>query len=211
MATVNVCETFVSIQGESTYAGATCFFIRLTECNLRCTYCDTKYAYSLGKEVKVGELVAQCRESFAQIVQITGGEPLLQAGFPELARELQSRSGKTVLVETNGSRDISVIPEGVIAVMDIKCPGSGEVKAMDWKNIQRLRPQDEVKFVLLDRKDYEYAAEIVREQELARHCKTILFSPVFDKLAPGMLAKWICEDGLPVRIQIQLHKYIGAR
>jgi 7-carboxy-7-deazaguanine synthase len=211
MATVSVCETFVSIQGESTYAGLSCYFIRLAGCNLRCRYCDTTYAYNPGLDAPIPDLVAECRANPAAIVEITGGEPLLQPGFRELATALRDQGGKPVLVETNGSLDISAIPAGVIAIMDIKCPGSGASEAMDPANIARLRPQDEVKFVLGDRTDYEWARDFVRRHSLATRCHAVLFSPVFGKLPAKDVAQWIVVDGLPVRVQVQLHKVLGMK
>jgi 7-carboxy-7-deazaguanine synthase len=211
MATVNICETFVSIQGESTFAGLSCFFIRLAGCNLRCRYCDTPYAYGPGLDAPIPDLVAECRASKAAIVEITGGEPLLQPGFRELATALRDQVGKPVLVETNGSQDISAIPAGVMAIMDVKCPGSGAGEFMDLANIGRLRPQDEVKFVLTDRKDYEWARDFLRRNSLASRCQAVLFSPVFGVLTAKDLGQWIMDDGLPVRLQVQLHKILGVK
>ncbi len=211
MATVNVCEIFESIQGESTWAGLSCFFIRLSGCNLRCKYCDTPRAYEPGKDMDTDDIVAQCRDSKAVIAEITGGEPLLQDGFYALASAMADLSEKPVLVETNGSRDISVIPEGVITIMDIKCPGSGQHEAMDFDNIGRVRPQDEVKFVLAGRPDYEWARGIVEKGELASRCHAVLFSPVHGVLDARELGEWIVTDGLPVRLQVQLHKIMGMK
>lgn len=211
MTTVNVCETFISIQGESTFAGLSCFFIRLAGCNLRCRYCDTTYAYAPGSEAPIEQLVSESRAAKAAIVEITGGEPLLQPAFRELASALRDRGGKPVLVETNGSRDISVIPTGVIAIMDVKCPGSGESESMDPANIGRLRPQDEVKFVLTDRTDYEWARDFVKRHTLASRCHAVMFSPVFGVLTAKDLGQWILEDGLSVRLQVQLHKVLGIK
>jgi 7-carboxy-7-deazaguanine synthase len=211
MATVNICETFVSIQGETTYAGLSCFFIRLAGCNLRCRYCDTTYAYNPGLDAPIQDLVEECRRNPTAIVEITGGEPLLQAGFRELAAALRDRGGRPVLVETNGSLDISAVPAGVIAIMDVKCPGSGVSEAMDPANIGRLRPQDEVKFVLSDRKDYEWARDFVKRHTLATRCHAVLFSPVFGKLPAKEVGQWILEDGSPVRVQVQLHKVLGMK
>jgi 7-carboxy-7-deazaguanine synthase len=211
MATVNVCETFVSIQGESTYAGFSCFFVRLAGCNLRCRYCDTKYAYAFGRDVFVADIVKQCRISKAFITEITGGEPLLQAGFAGLAMALRDKTGKKVLVETNGSCDISAIPDGVIAIMDIKCPGSGESNCLDLKNVWRLREYDEVKFVLSNRPDYLWAKKFVEKYKLDSRCNAVLFSPVSGKMDGKNLGKWIVADGLPVRLQVQLHKLMGLK
>ena len=211
MGTVNVCETFTSIQGESTRAGLPCFFIRLSGCNLRCNYCDTKYSYGPGKDASVADLVADCAASRALIVEVTGGEPLLQAGFRELALALRDHSDKLVLVETNGSRDISVIPEGVITIMDVKCPGSGESEEMDLANVGRLRAGDEVKFVLCHRNDYDWARSLVDRHDLASVCSAVFFSPVSGVLDGRKLGEWIVEDGLPVRLQLQLHKVLGFK
>jgi len=209
MGIVNVCETFTSIQGESSCAGLPCFFIRLSGCNLRCTYCDTKQAYAPGKDMSIPDLVADCSASSAVIVEVTGGEPLLQPGFRDLATELRENAGKQVLVETNGSQDISVIPDGVIAIMDVKCPGSGENEAMDLENIGRLRPKDEVKFVIGGRDDYDWAKHFVKQYNLTSVCRYVFFSPVFGLLSAKELGEWIVRDGLPVRLQVQLHKILG--
>jgi 7-carboxy-7-deazaguanine synthase len=209
--TVEVIETFTSIQGESTYAGLPCFFIRLAGCNLRCRYCDTPQAMSPGRKTRVGDLVMHAKASGASIVEITGGEPLLQAGFRRLAIGLRDRVRKPVLVETNGSRDISVIPAGVVAVMDIKCPGSGQSRAMDPGNLRRLRPQDEVKFVIGSRADYEWARNLARRHAIWNRCHAVLLGPVWGKVKPERLAEWILDDALPVRLQIQWHKVLNLR
>ncbi|MBU4199190.1 MAG: radical SAM protein [Verrucomicrobia bacterium] len=205
---VQVCETFISIQGESTWAGMPCFFIRLAGCNLHCVYCDTGYAQSGGEPATVSELVEKFRKTGLGLVAVTGGEPLIQPGTTALLQELQSCG--TVLIETNGSRDISGIPPAVIAVMDIKCPSSGESEATDWKNMQRLRPRDEVKFVVGGREDYLWASGVMREHDLTKRCQAVLMSPVSDLLAPAELAAWILRDRLPVRLNLQLHKIIWS-
>jgi 7-carboxy-7-deazaguanine synthase len=209
--TVKVTETFVSLQGESTWAGSPCFFVRLSGCNLRCRYCDTRHAYAEGVETPVAELVEAFHQSRAPLAEITGGEPLLQAGFPELAVGLRERDGKTVLVETNGSLDLSLIPAGIIAVMDLKCPGSGESGAMDMGNLRRLRSDDEVKFVIGDRADFDWACEMVGRHGLASRCRAVLFSPVFGVLAASTLGAWLVEARLPVRLQLPLHKMLEIR
>lgn len=211
VSTVELCETFVSIQGESTRAGMPCFFIRLAGCNLRCVYCDTSYAYAPGCRVEITELVGECTASGMGLVEITGGEPLIQDGFPQLATALRDLPGKTVMVETNGSRDISVVPDGVIAIMDIKSPGSGVADAMDLRNIERLRPCDEVKFVLCDRQDYEWAKVLVAERGLAERCHAVLFVPAHGLLKPRTLGEWMIEDGFPARLQLQMHRVLGVR
>lgn len=212
MTTVDLFETFVSIQGESTYAGLSCFFVRLAGCNLDCAYCDSPRARTAagGRTAGVDELVEACRASSAAIVEITGGEPLLQPGFRALAEALcGSCGGRPVLVETNGSLDLSLIPAGAIAIMDVKTPGSGMGGRMDPGNIGRLRPHDEVKFVIIDHADYEWAAEFVRRHRLADKCHAVLFSPAWGRLDPGTLAGWLLKDALPVRLQVQLHKLLG--
>ncbi len=210
-AELSIAETFLSIQGESTWAGLPCFFIRLSGCNLRCRYCDTKESYAGGKIKTTGELVREALASGAAITEITGGEPLLQAGCQKLAADLLAATGKPVLVETNGSIDISAIPQGVIAVMDVKCPGSGESGAMDFENINRLRGYDEVKFVIADRVDFEWAADVVRRHDLVKRCHAVLFGVVHGKVALGELGQWVLEERLPVRVYTQLHKIMGVR
>ena len=207
---IQVCEIFVSIQGESTYTGCPCFFIRLAGCNLHCVYCDTAYARSEGNPQTISGLLEQFRATGLILAAVTGGEPLIQPGTVALLKRLQSQG--TVLIETNGSQDISVIPPAVIAVMDIKCPASGASQAMDWGNIQRLRPRDEVKFVISDRNDYLWACQVMREYQLSQRCHAVLMSPVFDPSADGLkpaeLAAWIIQDRLPVRLNLQMHKII---
>lgn len=211
MFAVKVSETFSSLQGESSYAGLPCFFIRLSGCNLRCSYCDTEYAYEEGREVPVAELVDAAVESGMPLVEITGGEPLLQDGFSALAGELLEKSGARVLVETNGSCSLSAVPEGVIAVVDVKCPGSGESGSFREENIALLRQYDEVKFVLSDRADYEWAREFVDSRGITEKCASVQFSPVAGGLAPEELAQWLVEDGLNVKMQLQLHKVLNLK
>jgi 7-carboxy-7-deazaguanine synthase len=208
---INVAETFLSIQGESTYAGSVCFFIRLAGCNLRCRYCDTTEAWTGGEAVAMEDLVRMACESRAPVAEITGGEPLLQPAFPDFVRLLRERFVGAILVETNGSLDISAIPPGVVAIVDFKCPGSGEAAATEWENVARLRPGDEVKFVLTSRADYDWAASQVRRHGLDKRCHAVLFSPVPGSLAAADLAAWLCADRLPVRLQVQLHKVLGLK
>lgn len=211
-AHVHVFEVFESIQGESSYAGLSCFFVRLAGCNLSCSYCDTTEARTAVGEVRdVTQIVAQARESTAAIVEITGGEPLKQDGFTALAKGLRDGAGKPVLVETNGSCDISLIPDDVVAVMDVKCPGSGESEAMDLGNVDRLRPYDEVKCVLCDRRDYMWAKELVQSRDLAHHCGAVFFTAAEGGVAATELGAWILADGLPVRVGVQLHKILGMK
>jgi len=205
MLTVN--EIFYSIQGESTYAGRPCVFVRLTACDLRCSWCDTPYAFVEGRKVSVDDLVREVERHDCPLVEITGGEPLLQEDVYPLMDCLLA-DGKTVLIETGGHLSVERIPAAVVKVMDIKCPGSGEADRADWKNLDRLRGQDQVKFVIRDRVDYEYARDVLRRHDLARRCAATLFSPVHGVLDPKQLAMWVLDDGLPVRVQLQLHKYI---
>lgn len=215
---LQICETFVSIQGESTFAGWPCFFIRLTGCNLRCSYCDTTYAFAGGQPKTIPQLVDEFRVLGLTLVEVTGGEPLIQPGTPALLKALQAaRPGAVVLVETNGSQDISVIPPGVIAIMDIKCPASGVGRtsgagaAFDWQNLERLRPQDEVKFVISERADFDWAVRMVNEYHLASKCHAVLFSPVLGRVAPAALAAWLLASRVPARLNLQLHKLAGLR
>ena len=205
-ATIKINEIFVSIQGESTRAGHPCVFLRTTGCPLRCDWCDTEYAFHEGETWTVDDLVQEACRHGIPLVEITGGEPLAQAAVPELARALLAR-GLTVLVETSGSHDISVLPPGVARIMDLKCPGSGEAGRNDYDNIARLRDGDEVKFVLADRDDYEWARDRVAEYDLMGRLP-VLFSPVWERLQPAVLAAWLVEDRLDVTLQLQLHKLL---
>jgi len=205
-STITINEIFVSIQGESTHAGHPCVFLRTTGCPLRCTWCDTEYAFHEGETWTLDELVEETCQHGIALVEITGGEPLAQPAVPELARRLLAR-GLTVLVETSGSYDISVLPSGVGRIMDLKCPGSGEVARNDYENIARLREGDEVKFVLAGRGDYEWARARVAEYDLINRVP-VLFSPVWGEVQPADLAAWILEDKLDVTLQLQLHKLL---
>jgi 7-carboxy-7-deazaguanine synthase len=205
MLTVN--EIFHSIQGESTHAGERCVFVRLTACDLRCSWCDTPYAFYEGRKMSVDEVLDQVEAHGCPVVELTGGEPLLQAdAYPLMERLLAS--GKTVMLETGGHVSLARVPREVVKVMDVKCPGSGESHRMDWDNLERLAPHDEVKFVLRDRADYEYARDVVRTRGLADRVTAIHFSPVHGVLDARALAEWVLEDRLPVRVQLQIHKYI---
>lgn len=205
--TVTVTELYKSVQGESTWAGLPCIFIRLTGCNLRCVWCDTAYAFHSGRKVSIGEIVAKCAALDCPLVEITGGEPLLQEHCGTLAQCLLD-GGMTVLCETSGALPLSRLPNAVIKIMDLKCPGSGECEKNDWANIALLSPRDEVKFVIADRRDYEWSRETLRRHDLASRCKAALFSPVFGSLEPRALVEWILEDKLAVRFQLQLHKFV---
>ncbi len=207
MLTVN--EIFHSIQGESTHAGRPCVFVRLTACDLRCRWCDTPYAFHEGTRMSVDEVVADVEARGCDVVELTGGEPLLQADvYPLMQRLLDS--GKTVLVETGGHRSVAGVPSGVIRIMDVKCPGSGESHRNDWNNVQHLTKNDEVKFVIADRGDYEFAREVVAREGLIARVNAVLFSPVHGELDPKILSEWVIADRLPVRVQLQVHKYIWS-
>jgi len=199
-------EIFHSIQGESSYAGLPCVFVRLTACNLRCTWCDTEYAFYEGRRMSVHEVMVEVERYGCHLVEITGGEPLLQPEATILMQQLVDR-GHQVLLETGGSLPIEKVPEGVIRIVDVKCPGSGEQERNHWENLERLKPTDELKFVVKDRPDYEWAVRLIRERDLTRRCR-VLFSPVQDVLEARELARWVLEEGLPVRVQIQLHKVL---
>jgi 7-carboxy-7-deazaguanine synthase len=204
---LSVNEIFYSIQGESTYAGKPCVFVRLAGCDLRCTWCDTPYAFSEGRKMTIDEIVRQVDAFRSPLVEVTGGEPLLQEDvYPLMERLLDS--GRTVLLETGGQIDMSRVPGGVVKVMDVKCPASGETDRMEWGNIDRLGPRDQVKFVIKDRADYEFARDIVQQHALDRRCAAVLLSPVHGVLDPKELSAWILEDRMPVRLQLQLHKHI---
>ncbi len=205
MLTIN--EIFHSIQGESTHAGRPCAFVRLSACDLRCSWCDTTYAFHEGHKVSVEDVVTQVRAFECEHVEITGGEPLLQPDVYPLMEQLLA-NGHTVLLETGGHRSIEAVPEGVIRIVDVKCPGSGEAEKTHWQNLDLLRPSDEVKFVIKDRADYEYARDIVRQHDLAKRATAVLFSPVHGVMDASRLAFWILEDRLPVRLQLQVHKFI---
>ena len=207
---VQVCEVFRSIQGESTWAGRPCAFVRLAGCNLRCRWCDTTYAYEGGAKMTVEAVLAQCRRLGGKLVEITGGEPLLQEHCPALASAFLAE-GYTVLCETNGTFPIDRLPPEVVRIMDLKCPSSGMSGALDWANIDRLSPHDEVKFVIADRADYEWSRDVLRRHDLPSRCKAVLFSPVFGEIDPRIIVEWILEDALDVRFQVQLHKIIWPR
>ena len=198
----------MSLQGESTRAGLPCFFVRLAGCNLRCRYCDTSRSWEPGRVVDVARLALEYRRSRAPLAEITGGEPLLQPGFVSLARAMLKVG--PVLVETNGSCDIRTVPRSAVTILDIKCPSSGSSAAMRWLNLRHLRRNDEVKFVIGTRTDFDWARAVVRRYRLDRKCHAILFSPVQPRMRPARLGAWIAEARLPVRLQIQLHKLIGV-
>lgn len=205
-AVLRVTEIFHSIQGESTHAGRPCVFVRLTGCNLRCVWCDSAYAFHGGSSMTVREVVERVRDYGCEWVEITGGEPLLQHDVYELMQVLVNERF-SVLLETGGSLPIDRVPVGVRRIVDVKCPGSGEVERNHWENLDQLRDGDELKFVLASRDDYEWAARQVRDRTLDRR-SPVLFSPVHGTLDPGEMARWVLEDRLPVRVQLQLHKML---
>jgi 7-carboxy-7-deazaguanine synthase len=221
-----ITEIIRSVQGEGTRAGLPCVFVRLTGCNLRCTWCDTAYAFHGGKKMSVEDVLARvdelCRRSREQkgaeaavpLVELTGGEPLLQEEIYPLAEALLER-GYTVMIETSGERFVGRLPKEVIKIVDVKCPDSGEVDTFDTRNLDAMGEKDEVKFVLSTRRDYEFARDFTLGHELANRVKQVLFSPVFadpegkwQGLEPRQLVEWMLADGLPVRLGLQLHKFI---
>jgi len=205
---VRVTEIFHSIQGESTFAGRPCVFVRFTGCPLRCAWCDTDYAFYGGTEKSIEDILAKVREYDCRLVEVTGGEPLAQPNAVPLLSRL-CEEGFTVLLETSGAVDTSLIDPQVHIILDVKCPGSGMMERMHWPNVDRLRCQDNAKFVIQDRADYEWAKTVVARYRLTDRCQ-VLFSPVFGVLDPRQLAEWILADRLPVRLQLQMHKHIWA-
>lgn len=203
---MKVCEIFTSIQGESSYAGLPCTFIRMAGCNLRCSYCDTTYAYEENIELSENEILNEVTLIGTNLVTITGGEPLLQEGTFHLVDRLIGE-GHKVLIETNGTLSIKDIDSRAIIVLDVKTPGSGMSEDMDGSNFDYIKPSDEVKFVITDRTDYEWSKDIIRKCNLKSRCQ-MLFSPAFGMLAPELLIKWMLEDRLDVRLNLQMHKYI---
>ena len=199
-------EVFFSIQGEGTRAGQPCAFLRLTGCPLRCVWCDTAYAFHEGEKRAEDDVMAELARFPTRLLCLTGGEPLAQpAAFGFVGRLLDA--GWDVLVETSGHVPLDALDPRAVAVMDVKTPGSGESARMEWRNLDLLKGTDEVKFVIDGRDDYEWARDLVRERRIADRC-TVLFSPVHGALEPGVLGRWILDDGLPVRLQVQLHKYL---
>jgi 7-carboxy-7-deazaguanine synthase len=200
-------EIYFSIQGESTWAGLPCVFVRLTFCDLRCTYCDTEYAFYEGKKQTLGEIVNAVLGYDCPLVEVTGGEPLLQKNVLPLMT-LLADAGRTVLLEASGAHDISEVDPRVHRIMDLKTPGSGEVERNLFSNLEYLTPRDEVKFVIGSREDYEWSRALVREHQLAERCRAVLFSPIFGRIDPREIVEWVLADNLPVRFQLQMHKFI---
>ncbi len=204
---LTISEIYLSIQGESTHTGRPCVFVRFTACNLRCVWCDTPYAFTGGSKKSVDEVIADIRMLDCRLVELTGGEPLLQPdAIPLMARLVAD--GFEVLLETGGHMPLDDVPDEVVAIVDVKCPGSGEVDTMHWPNLDQLSSRDEVKFVIKDRADFDYAVAVVTRHHLAGRVAAILFSPVFGVLPPAELARWILDAHMPTRLQLQTHKYI---
>ena len=206
---MRITEVFLSIQGESSWTGYPCVFVRTTGCNLRCVWCDTEYSFYGGRDMPVEEIVEEVERTSrgCRLVELTGGEPLLQKDIVQLAQLLLER-GFEVLCETSGSVDIGMLPAEVVKIMDIKCPGSGEVEKNLWSNLEKLGPDDEVKFVIGDRADYEWALAVIAERRLGG--RKLLLAPVWDELDLKTLAHWMMEDNVPARLQTQLHKHIWS-
>ena len=207
MKKLTVNEIYQSVQGESTWAGLPCVFVRLTFCDLRCTYCDTEYAFYEGQKMDLAEIVEKVRTFGCPLVEVTGGEPLLQPNCAPLLAMLCD-AGLTVLLETSGAHDISAVDTRVHRIMDLKTPSSGECARNLYENIAHLTLRDEIKFVVGSREDYEWAREKMREYDLAAKVNAVLFSPIFGKIAPADIVAWMLEDKLPARFQLQMHKFI---
>jgi 7-carboxy-7-deazaguanine synthase len=206
---LTVFEIYASIQGESTHAGRPCAFVRLAACDLRCVWCDTAYAFTGGRKMTIDDVIAAVEPLGCRLVELTGGEPLLQAGAIDLMSRLVDR-GFEVLLETGGHLPTDRVPEGVGVILDVKCPGSGEASRMHWPNLDRVSRRDEVKFVLAGREDFDYACDVVRRHDLGARAGAVLFSPVHGVLPPDALARWILDAGVPARLQLQAHKYIWS-
>jgi len=204
---IRIHEIYESVQGESTFAGLPCTFVRLSRCNLRCRWCDTPQAFEGGTEMPRAEVLKKALSFGTPLVELTGGEPLLQLGAIPLLKELCD-AGRTVLLETSGERDISKVDPRVHRIMDLKAPGSGESQRNRWENIAELSQRDEVKFVLADRTDYDWAKAVIEEHGLPDRVRAVLLSCVWGELDPKDLVKWVLEDRLPVRVQLQMHKVI---
>jgi 7-carboxy-7-deazaguanine synthase len=206
VASLKITEIFKSLQGESTYSGLPCSFVRLTGCRLRCVWCDTAYAFHGGRDRNVADIVAEVEGHGTSLVELTGGEPLEQEGVYPLSTALLDR-GKTVLVETGGHVPIDRLDPRTVAILDVKAPGSGMQRANLDENLEKLRPRDEVKIVLADRADFDWALELVSTRGLDRN-RIVTFSPVWEELPPADLARWILESGRPIRLGLQLHKIL---
>ena len=207
MLTIN--EIFHSIQGESTHAGRPCVFVRLTACDLRCSWCDTPYAFHEGHKMSIDEVMAAVADHGCPLVEITGGEPLLQDDVYPLMERLLAE-GRTVMLETGGHRPIDRVPAAVVKIVDVKCPASGESGRNDWNNLAKLAPHDQVKFVVQDRADYDFAKDVIARYDLTSRTAAVLISPVHGVLEPRTVSEWMLADRLPARLQLQLHKFIWS-
>ena len=199
-------EIYTSIQGETQYAGLPCTLVRFAACDLRCQYCDTEYAFTGGHEVSRASIVADVEARGVKLVLLTGGEPLLQAELPQLAEDLLTR-GYEVMLETGGHRDISVMPEGVVVILDVKTPGSGEVAKNFWPNLEHIRKKDSLKLVICSEDDYRWARDLILEKRLHERAQ-VLLSPSFTQIEPKQLVEWMLRDRLPARLNLQIHKYV---
>ena len=201
-------EIYYSVQGESTHAGRPCIFIRLTYCNLRCSYCDTEYAFYDGKDMEITDIMSEIKQWDCNLVEVTGGEPLFQDECIDLLNELVN-SNYEVMLETGGSLSISDVPKKVVKIVDFKCPSSGMVKKNLWSIVDDLQAHDEVKFVIGNREDFDWAKDRITEYSLDKIC-TLLFSPTFGEIDPQQIVEWILDENLPVRMQLQMHKMIWS-
>ena len=202
---MRITEIFHSIQGESSHAGRPCVFVRLAGCNLRCRWCDSAYTFTGGEKISIDDVMARVKAYECNLVEVTGGEPLAQAESLALVKRLCDE-GYEVLIETSGSIDVTPVDRRAKLILDVKCPGSGEVSKNRWENLDDLRPHDEIKFVIADRADYDWARQVIRERGLEQ--RTVLFSPVWGEMEPRSLAEWMLADRVPARFQTQLHKHI---
>jgi 7-carboxy-7-deazaguanine synthase len=203
---MRISEIYVSVQGETQYAGLPCTLVRTTGCDLRCGYCDTAYAFYGGKDMVLDEILAEVRRLGAPLVLLTGGEPMLQREIVALA-ELLLADGRRVMIETSGAHPVDVLPEAVVRIVDVKTPGSGESHRMRWEILEGLRPRDAAKFVVCSEADYTWAVEVIRKHKLAERTE-VLVSPSHGQVEPRQLVEWMLRDKLPVRLNLQLHKYI---
>jgi len=204
---IRLTEIYESIQGESSFVGKRCVFVRLTGCNLRCNYCDTEYSFYGGKNYSIGDILEMVNDYNCNLVEITGGEPLLQKGVLPLMVDMCD-AGKTVLIETSGNRDISLVDQRVHIIMDLKTPSSGESSSNRYENIKLLKPKDEVKFVIGSEEDYIWSREKLINEKLNELCGNVIFSPVFGQIKYSDMVDWIVRDRLDVTFQLQLHKFI---
>jgi 7-carboxy-7-deazaguanine synthase len=205
---MRITEIYASVQGETQYAGLPCTLVRTTGCDLRCTYCDSAFAFHGGRDMTLDEIVAEVAKLGAPLVLLTGGEPMLQKEMPALAARLLG-DGYRVMIETSGSQPLDALPADVVRIVDIKTPGSGESHRMHWPALDGLRPRDAAKFVLTSEADYRWASEVIRERRLAERTE-VLLSPMHGRLPPEQLVSWMLRDRLPARLNLQIHKYIWS-